>query len=85
MSGGKTRALVGLVQPKRLLKRPLKSAARVFVTQPGFAAATVFTLSLGIGATAAIFSVVYGVLLKPLPYPRSDELIALANRLRLQE
>jgi len=51
----------------------LRSLARM----PGFTGLTVLTLALGIGANTAVFSVIEGVLLKPLPYPRSNELVAL--------
>ncbi|HYE91655.1 MAG TPA: ABC transporter permease, partial [Terriglobales bacterium] len=44
---------------------------------PGFALAAILTLALGIGSAAAIFSVTYGVLLRPLPYPRAEQLTQL--------
>jgi putative ABC transport system permease protein len=44
---------------------------------PGFTAVAALTLAIGIGANTAIFSVIEGVLLKPLPYPRSEQLIAI--------
>jgi putative ABC transport system permease protein len=59
------------------LWQDLRYATRTFWKQPGFAAATVLTLALGIGATAAMFSVVYGVLLKPLPFEEADRLVTV--------
>ncbi len=58
----------------------VRYAARMFKKQPGFSAVAVFTLALGIGATTAIFSVVYGVLLRPLPFREPDRLVALYHR-----
>jgi len=50
---------------------------RHLAAMPLFTGMAVLTLALGIGANTAIFSVIAGVLLKPLPYPRSDEIVAL--------
>ena len=52
----------------------LRFALRTFGRAPGFTAVAVLTLALGIGATAAMFSVVHALVLKPLPFERADEL-----------
>jgi predicted permease len=57
----------------------IRYATRTFRKQPAFAAASALTLALGIGATTAIFSVVYGVLLKPLPFDAPDELVSVRH------
>jgi len=54
-------------------------ALRQLVRRPGFAAVAVLTLALGTGASTAIFSVVDGVLLRPLPFPQSSRLVALCE------
>jgi putative ABC transport system permease protein len=54
-------------------------ATRVLGRNPGVTAIMVFTLALAIGATTAIFSVVYGVLLRPLPYPGADRIMAISE------
>lgn len=57
----------------------LRQTARRLKAYPGFTTAIVLTLALGLGATTAIFAVVYGVLLKPLPYPESHQLVSLRH------
>src|SRR6476661_118206 len=59
------------------VRREIRQAARRLVGNPAFTLAAVLTLALAIGANAAIFTVVYRVVLNPLPYPESDRLIAL--------
>ena len=49
----------------------------MLLKNPGFTTVAVLTLALGIGATTSIFSVIYGVLLKPLPYPRASQIVRL--------
>ncbi len=58
----------------------LRHALRRLARSPSFMALTVLTIAVGIGANTAIFSVVNGVLLKPLPYPDADRLIHISHK-----
>jgi putative ABC transport system permease protein len=60
----------------------LRITIRHLLKSPGFTATTVLMLALGIGATTAIFSIVEGVLLRPLPFPHSNRLVQLSDILQ---
>jgi putative ABC transport system permease protein len=64
------------------LSRDFQHGARLLLRQPILACLAVLTLSLGIGANAAIFSLLNAALLKPLPFPNSDRLVAIVDGFR---
>ncbi|MGE3273583.1 MAG: ABC transporter permease [Vicinamibacterales bacterium] len=66
-------------EPMEALLQDLRHTVRVMAGQKAFTVAVLLTLALGIGATTAIFSVVHGVLLRPLPYPAADRLVRLGE------
>ena len=59
------------------LRTDVRYAVRLLRRSPGFTGATILTLALSIGANAAIYSAVQGVLISPLPYPEPDRLVRL--------
>ncbi len=61
------------------LWQDVRYGLRMLGKNPGLTAVAVLTLALGVGATTAIFSVVYGVLLRPLPYPDSNRIMAVSE------
>jgi predicted permease len=69
--------------PHALRFTELRFAVRRLARVPGFSIAAIVVLALGIGATTAVFSVVDGVLLRPLPYPGSERLVALGHTIEV--
>jgi len=61
------------------LAHDVRYASRLLRRQPAFACVAVLTMALGIGATTTLFSVTYGVLLRPLPWPGADRLVRLTE------
>src|SRR5271170_7336235 len=65
------------IAPLENLSRDVRYARRTLLRNPGYALVAVLTLGLGIGANTAIFTVINGVLLKPLPYAQQDRIVHL--------
>src|SRR5690242_10970738 len=62
------------------MRQDFRHAMRTLRRSPVFAASAILALALGMGANTAVFSVVYAVLLKPLPFERSEQLVTISER-----
>src|SRR5215471_9355370 len=63
----------------------LRYAMRLFRRKPGFAAIATLTMALGIGTTTTLFSVAYGVLVKPLPWPDAGQIMRVTESRKGQQ
>src|SRR5688572_30681379 len=61
------------------LRHDIRQTIRMMFANKAFTAAALLTLALGIGANAAVFSMVYGVLLRPLPYPEPERIVRVSE------
>ena len=73
---------IGLFTGMPMSFHDLRITARRLLRSPGFTATAILMLALGVGATTAIFSIVEGVLLRPLPFPNSERLVQLGDILQ---
>jgi predicted permease len=71
-----------MTDPIEALAHDLRYAARGLRKSPGFTLVAILTLAIGIGATTVVFSVINGILLRPLPYRDSNRLVAVSNVFR---
>ncbi|HSB26696.1 MAG TPA: ABC transporter permease [Pyrinomonadaceae bacterium] len=65
-----------------MFKQNITYSLRTLLKNPGFTITAMLTLALGIGATTAIFSVLYATLFEPLPYPKPDQLVVVWSKLK---
>jgi len=81
MSGFQRLSPVRSVHRIRSMRSELRQAFRTLLKSPGFCASAVLILGLGCAATTTIFSIAYGILLRDLPFPEPDRLIAMGAKL----
>jgi predicted permease len=62
------------------LRQDVRYAARHLLRSPGFAISAIVTLAVGIGANLTVFLILYGVILRPLPFPHNEQLVRIARR-----
>ena len=81
LGGGMVARATGWQTVHRFLQN-MRLAVRMLRRNPGFAAVAMATLAIGIGANTAIFTVIYAVLLAPMPYPNPDQLMMVWSHVR---
>src|SRR5919106_503350 len=81
LRGGTKRSIVSTIREGLAagVLHDLRSSIRLLVKDRGFSATTILTLAICLGANAAIFTVVYSVLLRPLPVPEPDRIVAIGD------